>query len=208
VVATAPPAPSRTCNVTGFLINRDGQRLALANVIAAISLLAFGGLLALLIALQRQGLPISDDWWYRLLASHGATMLLFWLLFFEVAALYWGSTMLLNARMVAPKLAWANLTMMVVGVLLAQWAMLSGNATVMFTAYPPLEAHTLYYVGVLLFAVGVLLACAHFFANIVTAKRKPPTRGRSRWWSTASPPEPSSRSTHSGPARSPTACCS
>jgi cytochrome c oxidase subunit I len=172
VAATAPPAPSRTCNVTGFLINRDGQRLALAHVVAAISLLAFGGTLAILIALQRQGLPISDDWWYRLLASHGATMLLFWLLFFEVALLYWGSTMLLNARMVAPRLAWANLTMMVVGVLMAQWAMLTGRATVMFTAYPPMQAHTAYYAGVLLFAVGVLLACVLFFANIVTAKRE------------------------------------
>jgi len=172
VAVSAPPAPSRTCNVTGFLIDRNGQRLALANVIAAFALLAFGGFQAILIALQRQGLPISDDWWYRLLASHGATMLLFWLLFFEVAALYWGSTMLLNARMVAPRLAWANLTMMVVGVLLAQWAMLAGEATVMFTAYPPMEAHPLYYAGVLLFAVGVLLACVHFFSNIVAAKRE------------------------------------
>ncbi len=167
---TAPP--SRVCNVTGFVIDRNGQRLALANVVAGVVLLAFGGSLAILIALQRQGLPISDDWWYRLVASHGATMLLFWLLLFEVGALYWGSTMLLNARMRLPRLAWANFAMMVVGILMAQWAMLTGRATVMFTAYPPLTAHWAYYLGVLLFAVGVLVACILFFTNVLTARRE------------------------------------
>ncbi len=168
---TEKSAPSRVCNVTGFVINRDGQQLALANVVAGVLMLAVGGVMAVLIALQRQGLPISDDWWYRLLASHGATMLLFWLLLFEVGALYWGSTMLLNARMRMPRLAWANFGMMVLGILMAQWAMLTGRATVMFTAYPPLTAHWVYYAGVLLFAIGVLVACILFFANIVGAKR-------------------------------------
>jgi len=172
MAATAPTAPSRICNVTGFAVDRNGQRLALANFVTALTLLAIGGVMALFIALQRQGLPISDDWWYRLLASHGTTMLLFWLLFFEVGALYWGSTMLLNARMTLPRVAWGNLVMMVIGVLLAQWAMLTGRATVMFTAYPPLTAHPLYYLGVLLFAVGVLVACGLFFANILTARRE------------------------------------
>jgi cytochrome c oxidase subunit I len=169
---TTRTAPSRICNVTGFVINRDGQRLALANVVSGVVLLAFGGTLAILIALQRQGLPISDDWWYRLLASHGATMLLFWLLMFEVGALYWGSTMLLNARMRAPRVAWANFGMMILGILMAQWAMFTGNATVMFTAYPPLTAHWVYYLGILLFAVGVLVAVVLFFLNVVGAKRE------------------------------------
>ena len=172
MTAPATPAPSRTCNVTGFVVEREGQRLALANIIAGFAMLAFGGVQAILIALQRQGLPMTDDWWYRLVASHGATMLLFWLILFEVGALYWGSTMLLNTRMRAPRLAWANFVMMVVGIVLAQWAMLSGNATVMFTAYPPMEAHPLYYLGVLLFAVGFLIACGLFVTNVLAAKRE------------------------------------
>lgn len=166
------PAVTRTCQVTGFEVDRNGQQLALANIIAAVTMLAFGGTMAILIALQRQGLPISDDWWYRLLASHGATMLLFWLLLFEVAALYWSSTMLLNAPMRAPRVAWANFAMMLLGIGMAQWAMLTGRATVMFTAYPPLTAHPVYYAGVLLFAIGVLVAVVLFFANLVLAKRE------------------------------------
>ncbi len=170
--AITPTHSFRDCEVTGFRISLAGQHHTLANAVASVVLLAAGGVMAILIALQRQGLPISDDWWYRLLASHGATMLLFWILFFEVAALYFGSTVLLNARMLVPRIAWANFGMMVVGVLLAQWAMFTGRATVMFTAYPPLTAHPLYYLGVLLFAVGVLVACIIFFANIVVARRE------------------------------------
>lgn len=168
----APAPPSRVCNVTGFVIDRNGQRLALAHVVAGVVMLAYGGTLAILIALQRQVLPMSDDWWYRLLAAHGATMLLFWLLLFEVGALYWGSTMLLNARMRAPRFAWGNFAMMITGILMAQWAMLTGRATVMFTAYPPMTAHPVYYAGVLLFAVGVLLAIGLFFANVTMARRE------------------------------------
>jgi cytochrome c oxidase subunit I len=162
----------RLCTVTEFQIERSGARLALANAVAAVVLLASGGVMALLIALQRQGIiPLSNEWWYRLVAAHGTTMLLFWLLFFEVAALYWGSTMLLNARMRAPRLAWGVFGMMTVGVVLANYTMLTGRATVMFTAYPPLEAHSLFYASILLFAVGVLMAVGLFFANVIGAKR-------------------------------------
>lgn len=168
---TAPP-PSRTCEVTGFEIDRNGERLTLTYIASAITLLAFGGTLAIMIALQRQGLPISNDWWYRLLAAHGVTMLLFWLLLFEVALLYWASTMLLNARMRAPRVAWVNYGVMVVGILMAEWAMFTGRATVMFTAYPPLEAHPVYYGGILLFAGGALVAVVLFFVNVAMARRE------------------------------------
>ncbi|MEX2328214.1 MAG: hypothetical protein WD575_00680, partial [Nitriliruptoraceae bacterium] len=90
--AITPTHAFRDCEVTGFRISLAAQRHTLANAVAAVLLLAMGGTFAILIALQRQGLPISDEWWYRLLASHGATMLLFWILFFEVGALYFGST--------------------------------------------------------------------------------------------------------------------
>ncbi len=172
MAATANAPELRTCATTGFRVDESGRRLALAYAVAAVLMLAAGGVMAIFIALQRQGLPISDDWWYRLVASHGATMLLFWLLLFEVAALYWGSTMLLNARMRAPRVAWGVFGAMLLGIALAQWAMFSGNATVMFTAYPPLTAHPLYYLGILLFAGGVLVAICLFFANVVMARRE------------------------------------
>jgi cytochrome c oxidase subunit I len=135
--------------------------------------LAFAGALALLVATQRlEAITfISDDLWYRLLAAHGTTALLYWLLFFEVAGLYWGSTVLLNAPMRVPRLAWGVFGLMTVGVLMSEYAMLADTVPVMFTAYPPLAASWYYYAGVLLVAVGVLLAVGIFFANVIGAKR-------------------------------------
>jgi cytochrome c oxidase subunit 1 len=40
------------------------------------------------------------------------------------------------------------------------------------TSYIPLRAHPLYYLGIILFAVGALLVCAQFFATLVVAKRE------------------------------------
>jgi cytochrome c oxidase subunit I len=165
------PARAFTCVVTGFKVDRPGRNLTMANAVAGVVMLAAAGTMALLIALQRlEAVPISNELWYRLIASHGTTALLFWLLFFEVAALYFGSTVLLNAPMRLPKVAWTAFGMKVVGMLLAQYGMFF-DEPVMFTAYPPLETTPLYYLGILLFAVGVLIAIVLFFVNVVGAKR-------------------------------------
>ncbi len=179
MAAEAPARDFLACEATHFRIERHGRQLALAHAVGAVVLLAIGGLMALLIAIQRVEAVqfINDDWWYRLVAAHGAAMLLFWMLLFEVAALYWGSTMLLNAPMRLVKVAWTAFGMMVLGVLLATGMMLAGQATVMFTAYPPMEANPLFYLGVILVAVGVLIAVAIFFVNVVAAKREGYHRG-------------------------------
>ena len=42
-------------------------------------------------------------WFYRILGVHGMNMLIFFIIFFEMAVLYFASTVLLNARGCAPK---------------------------------------------------------------------------------------------------------
>jgi cytochrome c oxidase subunit I len=42
----------------------------------------------------------------------------------------------------------------------------------MFTAYVPLKAHPLFYLGYILFAVGALIFCILFFLNVYNAKRE------------------------------------
>ena len=43
---------------------------------------------------------------------------------------------------------------MVLGMVVANAMVLQGNADVLYTSYPPLQAHPLYYLGIILFAVG------------------------------------------------------
>jgi cytochrome c oxidase subunit 1 len=54
--------------------------------------------------------------------------------------------------------SWLSLWLMVIGTLLAAWAMLSGNASVLYTFYPPLKAHPLFYLGAALLIVGSWVA--------------------------------------------------
>ncbi|MFP5354082.1 MAG: cbb3-type cytochrome c oxidase subunit I [Gemmatimonadota bacterium] len=47
-----------------------------------------------------------------------------------------------------------------------------GKADVLFTSYPPLKANPLFYLGIILFAVGALLVVGLFFATLVVARRE------------------------------------
>lgn len=52
------------------------------------------------------------------------------------------------------KVAWLSFWSMTVGTLMAAWAMLAGKASVLYTFYPPLKAHPLFYIGAALLIVG------------------------------------------------------
>jgi cytochrome c oxidase subunit 1 len=167
-------ASFRTCPVTALKVDLAAEKLIIANAVAAVIFLTIGGTIALLIALTRwQAIHLlRADWFYRLLTAHGFDMLVAWIVFFEIAGLYFGGAVMLNARLVAPKVGWGAFILMAAGAILANVMVLLGKADVMFTAYVPLEAHPLFYLGVILFAVGALIAVILFFVTIVTAKKE------------------------------------
>lgn len=165
-------ATFRTCTVTGLKVDLAAEALIKANAVAAVVFLLIGGLFALLLALTRwQAIHLLPaDWFYRILTGHGFNMLVAWIVFFEIAGLYFGGAVMLNARLVMPKVAWGAFGLMAIGALLVNVIVLLGKADVMFTAYVPLKADPLFYVGVILFAVGALIAVILFFATVVVAK--------------------------------------
>ncbi len=175
VIGAVPAqAEFRTCQYTGLKVDTAAQALIKANAVAAVVFLAIGGLMGLLVALTRWPAVhlLPADWFYLILTGHGANVLLFWIIFFEIAVLYFASAILLNSRLAAPKLAWVGFVMMVVGALATNVAVLQGNSSVMFTSYPPMKAQPHFYLGLILFAVGALIGCAIFFATLVIAKEE------------------------------------
>ncbi len=165
----------RVCGVTTLKVDMHTERLIIANAVMAVVCLALGGIAALLIALTRwQAIHLLDaTWFYRLLTLHGIDMLVAWIVFFEMAGLHFGSTVLLNARHAAPKTAWFAFILMTVGGLMANFVVLfDPRNTVAFTAYVPMKAGPLFYLSYILFAVGALIAVITFFINIVVAKRE------------------------------------
>jgi cytochrome c oxidase subunit 1 len=164
----------RACPFTGLKVDLAAQRLIIANAVAAVIFLAVGGLFGLLVALTRWPAVhlLPADWFYLVLTGHGANVLLFWIIFFEIAVLYFASAILLSCRLATPKLGWLAFLLMVVGAAMANVAVLQGDSTVMFTSYPPMKAASHFYLGLILFAVGALVAVGIFFATLVIAKEE------------------------------------
>ncbi|MCC6928740.1 MAG: cbb3-type cytochrome c oxidase subunit I [Gemmatimonadaceae bacterium] len=164
----------RTCAFTGRRIHRQAEALVKANAVVAVVSLLIGAIAALLLVLTRwQAVHLLPAvWYYRILGVHGMNMLIFFIIYFEMAVLWFTSTALLNARPANPKLGWVNFGLMLLGTILVEWMQWSGKADVLFTSYPPLKAHPIFYLGIILFAVGALLVVAQFFATLVIAKRE------------------------------------
>ena len=167
-------ATFRTCQVTGRKIDSNAAALIKVNAVVSIVSLLVGVIAAILIVLTRwQAVHLLPAvWFYRLLGVHGMSMLIFFIIFFEMAVLYFASTVLLSSRQVAPKVGWFAFGLMLFGALLTEYTMWAGKADVLFTSYVPLKADPLYYFGIILFAVGALVVQVLFFANLVVAKRE------------------------------------
>jgi cytochrome c oxidase subunit 1 len=162
----------RTCPLTGLRIHLAAQTLIKANAVVAVVFLAVGGLFGLLVALTRwQAIHLLPaEWFYLALTAHGLDVLLVWIIFFEVAVLYFASAILLNSRLATPWLAWIAFALMLIGAVLVNITVLQGDSSVMFTSYVPMQAAPNFYLGLIMFAVGALIAVAIFFGTLVIAK--------------------------------------
>lgn len=165
-------AEFRTCPRTGLQFHRSAEALIKVNAVAAVVALLVGGILALLVVLTRwQAVHLVDaENFYMVLTAHGLDMLAFWIIFFEIAVLYFCSSTLLRSRLATPKLGWLAFWLMLIGAVVNNVAVFRGDSTVMFTSYVPLPANPLFYLGLILFAVGALIGCFIFLGTLVVAR--------------------------------------
>jgi len=164
----------RTCPRSGLQFERDAERLIKFNIVAGVLWLAFGGLLAIGVVLTRWPAIrwLEAHTFYMVLTAHGLDMLIFWLMFFEVAFLYFCASVLLRCRIATPKIAWLGFALMVIGSVLNNVTVFRGGSSVMMTSYVPMMAEPNFYLGIILFAVGALIGCAVFFGTLVVARRE------------------------------------
>jgi len=165
-------AEFRVCPRTGLQFHRSAENLIKANAVAAVVALLVGGILALLVVLTRwQAVHLIDaENFYMVLTAHGLDMLAFWVIFFEIAILYFCSSTLLRSRLATPNLGWVAFALMLGGAIINNVAVFKGDSTVMFTSYVPLPANPIFYLGLILFAVGALIGCFIFLGTLVVAK--------------------------------------
>jgi len=163
----------RTCPRSGLQFESQAEKLMLANAVAAVVFLLIGGILAIGVVLTRWPAVhwLEADTFYQVLTAHGIDMLIFWIIFFEIAVLYFCSSTLLRCRLATPRWAWAAFALMMVGAVMNNWAVYDGGSSVMMTSYVPMMAAPSFYLGLILFAVGALIGCFVFLGTLVVAKR-------------------------------------
>jgi cytochrome c oxidase subunit 1 len=164
----------RTCPESGLQFHKPAELLMRMHAVVAVVMLLIGGLSALAVTLTRWPAVhlLPADRFYQLLTFHGINMLIFWIIFFEIAVLYFCSSTLLRCRIATPRLAWLGFFLMVAGAVVNNLAVFGGQASVMMTSYVPMPANPNFYLGLILFAVGALIGCFIFLGTLVIAKEE------------------------------------
>ncbi len=168
-----PAGAVRSCDTTGLPVCLTAQRFMRWHAVVAVLFLLIGGIGAILLALTRWPVVhlLPAEWYYRIITLHGMDMLIVFILNFEIAILYFAGPVLLNSRLYSATLAHVCFWLMLVGAILINGIILAGKADVMMTSYVPLMAHPLFYLGIILFAVGALVGVGNFFGTIYIARR-------------------------------------
>jgi cytochrome c oxidase subunit 1 len=153
------------------------KNVILIELLLPVSLLTLGIYHGLMQTMYRSGTIHSAAElhldYYQGLTLHGVINAIVLTTFFAVA--FGHATMAFHLkREPNKKVAWISLILMVTGTLLAAWAMLSGNASVLYTFYPPLKAEPQFYIGAALLIIGSWLPLFDWAGMYVRWRRENP----------------------------------
>ena len=105
---------------------------------------------------------------------HGVSMAYVLTTFFIMGFGYYVAETALKRPVPAPRLAWAAYWMGIVGVVMTVLSILAGNASVLYTFYPPITATPWFYVGLVLVVVGSWIWCVLMIWAMSAWKRANP----------------------------------
>jgi cytochrome c oxidase subunit I len=114
---------------------------------------------------------VMADGYYRGLTLHGVVNALVFTTFFAVA---FGNVLIPYAlrKSLHIRVAWISCIVMIVGTLMAAGAIIMGEASVLYTFYPPLKAHWTFYAGATLLVVGSWIAFAGWVPLYLSWRRE------------------------------------
>src|SRR5690625_1649957 len=148
--------------------NPKDAKLTLTFFTVSFIALLVGGVLGLLQGLERAGLLTMPAWfnYYQTLTTHGILLILVFTGTFLVGYIYAGLSHTLGGLLPkVRKMGWVAFTLMVVGTVLTASQVIIGEATVLYTFYPPMAASGWFYIGLVLIVLGVWTAAIGAFIN-------------------------------------------
>ena len=129
--------------------------LVYAHLYVAFITFAVAAVMGLYQVLERAELiPVWAELYYVSVSAHGIIMAFVLTTFFMAGFGYYCAAVSLKRKVWASGFAWFGFVMMLTGVLMVVYALLTRQGTVLYTFYPPLTAHWTFYVGAALLVAG------------------------------------------------------
>lgn len=149
------------------------NRLSLAHLWVSIVAFGLAACMALMQAISRANLDLpfrSPRMYYMSVTAHGVLMALVFTTFF-IMALGYVTAGRETGTLRWPRFAWAMYALALVGTASAAWAILTFKASVLYTFYPPLQAHPAFYIGLTLVVVASWGWCVSMIATWRESRR-------------------------------------
>lgn len=151
-------------------VNQPDRKLSLTFFAVSFTVLLIGGILGLVQGLERAGLLELPTWmnYYQVLTAHGILLVLIFTATFMVGYFYAAISRTLGGLIsVTRKLGWTAFTLMVIGAVFVVTTVAAGEASVLYTFYPPMQASPWFYIGLVFIVLGVWSAAAGVFTNVI-----------------------------------------
>lgn len=147
-------------------ISKSLKVVLLIELLLPLTLLALGIYHGLMQVIYRAGVISASSMlkldYYQGLTLHGVINAVVLTTFFNVA--FGHATIAYHLKREPGKMAaTVSMLLMVIGTVMAAWAMLAGKASVLYTFYPPLKAHPFFYFGCALLIVGSWIPLVDWF---------------------------------------------
>lgn len=155
-------------------VNPQDAKLTLTYFSVAFIVLFIGGFLGLIQGLNRAGVLELPSWlnYYQVLTAHGILLVLVFTTLFMIGYFYAGiSHMHKGLLPKVRKMGWIAFGLLILAVVLVFIPIIMGEASVMYTFYPPMQAHPLFYIGLVFLVFGIWTAAAGVFTSAINWKR-------------------------------------
>ncbi|PLR80705.1 cbb3-type cytochrome c oxidase subunit I [Bacillus sp. V33-4] len=155
-------------------ISLEDARVAKSYLSVAFIALLLGGFLGLLQGLNRAGVLDLPLWlnYYQVLTAHGLLLVVVLSAFFTIGYFYAGLSHTLGGLLPkVRKIAWVGFWTKILGFVLVVIPILMNEASVMYTFYPPMAAHPMFYFGLTLIVLGVWMLSAGAFIQVANWRK-------------------------------------
>lgn len=155
-------------------VNPHDAKLTLTYFSLAFILLFVGGFLGLLQGLNRAGILELPAWlnYYQVLTAHGILLVLAFTTLFMIGYFYAGISHMHHGLLPkVRKMGWIAFGLLVVGVVMVITTVVMGEASVMYTFYPPMQASPWFYIGLVFLVLGIWSATIGVWTSAINWKK-------------------------------------